>query len=504
MLKELRAKLEALRQRAAAKAAEARDDMAPDAVRKIEDEHQAILKEIGDTEKRIAEIEAEEARQASHSTEREAALVAERARAAEITSLAVRHAMPEAFAPEHINKGTKIEDVRTIVLEEVAKRTGGTHISPRVQVLTDEGDTIRQAVGTAILLRANPRAVEVKADDPSRNFRGMTLLEAGRAFVEETQGVKLRGLGRRELAGVLLGLDRAAGMLSTSDFPNILANVASKRLRDAYQAAPQNWKLISRQSNNPDFKTKSVVQLSNLPTFSKVKEGGEYSYAALSDGAASYALATYGKIVPITRQTLINDDLGAFDRIPTLLGRGAAETEASIFWALFTANTNTGATMEDGHPLFDATNHGNYTSSGTDISVTSLDIGRQAMRTQKGFGASAEPLNLAPKFLLVSPAKETKAQMFIASITATKGGDVNPFANSLTQITEARLSGNGWYLTADPALIDTIEYAYLEGEEGLYTETRIGFEVDGIEVKGRLDFAAHIIDYRGFYYNAGA
>jgi hypothetical protein len=59
-------------------------------------------------------------------------------------------------------------------------------------------------------------------------------------------------------------------------------------------------------------------------------------------------------------------------------------------------------------------------------------------------------------------------------------------------------------LIADPATIDTIEYAYLEGEEGVFTEQRVGFEVDGIEVKGRLDFAAKAIDWRGMYYNPGA
>ena len=58
-------------------------------------------------------------------------------------------------------------------------------------------------------------------------------------------------------------------------------------------------------------------------------------------------------------------------------------------------------------------------------------------------------------------------------------------------------------MIGDPAVMDTIEYAYLDGQEGVYTEQRAGFEVDGIEIKGRLDFAAKAIDFRNMAKNAG-
>jgi hypothetical protein len=53
-------------------------------------------------------------------------------------------------------------------------------------------------------------------------------------------------------------------------------------------------------------------------------------------------------------------------------------------------------------------------------------------------------------------------------------------------------------------MIDTIEYSYLEGQEGVFMDTRMGFDVDGMELKGRLDFAAKALDWRGIYKNAGA
>jgi hypothetical protein len=146
--------------------------------------------------------------------------------------------------------------------------------------------------------------------------------------------------------------------------------------------------------------------------------------------------------------------------------------------------------------------------AGTAITVAALNAGRAAMRKQKGLAAKAadaEPLNLKPAFIVVSPDKETEAQQFLATtLYPAQNSQVNPFAGSMEQITEARLTGNAWYLFADPATIDTIEYGYLEGEEGLYTEQRLGFDVDGLEIKGRLDFAAKAIDWRGMYSNPGA
>lgn len=504
-----------LKTRAAAKLAELKDGLAPEAATRIEAEHAELVRDISS----VAEaISAEERRAPTASPAPASAaadLAAERTRSAEITRLAVKHGMPVDFASRHIADGTSLDTVRGLVLDAVAARSEATLGTTRgvAEIGRDEGDTIRNAVEAAIMLRANPRAITTETAegralvDQAREWRGMGMLEIGREYFERTTGSRLRGLSKMDLAGRLLNLDGGVGLgrrdLSTSDFPAILANVIAKRLRSAYQVAPQNWKKLARQSNAPDFKPKAVVQLSNLPNLKQIREGGEYTHAALADGQETYALATYGRIVVVTRQTLINDDLGAFDRLPMLLGRAAAETEAAAFWAILTGNPN----MNDATALFHA-NHGNLAASGAAISIAALNAARAAMRKQKGLAkkaADAEPLNLTPAFLVVSPDKETEAQQFLATtLYPNQNSQVNPFAGSMLQITEARLTGNTWYVFADPASIDTIEYAYLEGEEGLYTEQRLGFEVDGIEIKGRLDFAAKAIDWRGMYQNPGA
>jgi HK97 family phage prohead protease len=396
--------------------------------------------------------------------------------------------------------------VRKALQAKIAERQAAARARQPGPTVTEGFDLRRKRValvGNALEHMVNPRTT-LEAD--AHPYRGLRLSELARVYLAE-EGFDVRGLGRMDIATLALKgslpfelQSRAAGMHSTSDFPLILANAVTKRLRDAYNQAPSLWKSFSRQSNAPDFKSKYVVLLSEAPRFTKVYEGGEYKYGKLSEDGTNYAIATYGVIVAITRQAIINDDLGAFDRIPSLYGRAAMDNESDIVWALITANP----TMSDGNALFSSA-HGNLTGTGTAISITSLGVARALFRAQKNIGA-LEYLNLTPRFLVVPPEQEALALQYTAQYTPATAANVNVFA-SLEVIVEPRLSANSstaWYLIADPAQIDVIEFGYLEGQQGLYTETRNGFEVDGIEIKARDDFGAQVIDWRGLYKNAGA
>ena len=116
------------------------------------------------------------------------------------------------------------------------------------------------------------------------------------------------------------------------------------------------------------------------------------------------------------------------------------------------------------------------------------------------------PIDASPKFLIVPAALETAGQKLLASIQATTTADVNVFS-TLELVVDPRLdaaSATAWYLAADPALIDTIEYAHLDGADGVMVETQVGWEVDGMEFKVRDDFGCGILDWRGLYRANGA
>lgn len=440
----------------------------------------------------------------SSDAEARAAAEAKRAERKRITEIrtAARHLGLEGEIVERaLEDDTSADEFRQRAIEEIAKRQEKTHPGPGGPGI-DVGEDLtrqgaREGVRNALLHRGDPGRNELT--DSGRAYRGMSLLDMARHF-HEAHGVKVRGLNKRELAGVALGLEVRAGMHSTSDFPLILADVVGKSLRRSYDEAPQTFQPWARRTTLPDFREVKRTQFGEAPQLVKVPEGAEYTYGSIGEGREVYALATYGRIFAVTRETLINDDLDALQRIPMLYGRSARDLESDLVYAHFLSNP----AMGDGVVLFH-TDHGNV-GTGT-ISIANVGAGRKAMRKQKGVDGK-QRINVQAKFLLVPAALETEADQFVSTnFRADQQGNINPFAGRLQSIAEPRLDDTSeleWYLAADPAAIDTLEYGYLEGEEGVAVEHKVGFETDGLQVKARLDFGVKVIDHRGFYRSSGA
>ena len=429
------------------------------------------------------------------------ATASERKRASAIRRFA-RALGVEQLVNEHVDAGTSIDEFRELALAEKERTTA----PPPGQPIGVEGgeDLSRRHAGdglrNAILHRADPAHHELT--EVGRLFRGRRLLEMGREYLRR-HGEEVDDLTPMELASRLLGLDsgmrgRSGGMHSTSDFPLILADVSGKSLRAAYDEAPQTFQPISRRVSLPDFKPVKRNQLGEAPQLLKVSEGGEFTRGTLGEGKEQYALATYGRVFPITRQTLINDDMDAFSRTPAMFGVQARELESDLVWAEFLT-----AVMSDSNALF----HNAHGNSGTGIiDITGLGLGRKAMRKQTGLDGRTK-ISVQAKYLLVPVALETTAEQFVSkNLRADSAGNINVFAGRLEVLAEPRLDDDdddAWYLAASSGQIDTMEYAYLDGENGPVLESRLGFDVDGIELKARHDFAAKVIDWRGFYKSDG-
>jgi phage major head subunit gpT-like protein len=431
-----------------------------------------------------------------------AAQQTERQRVLGITNLANAHGMPAEFLSNHISSGTELSQVQSLILADLSQRSAANPTNPmRGEVTRDRFDSVRVGLGQALQYRvqANIGSKTRVELNEGKEFRGFTLLEMCRAYLQ-AQGVKEMPENRMSLVAAALGFERLAGQHSTSDFPNILANVANKSLLQGYEYANPTYRVWSRRSTASDFKSISRVQFGDFPTLTKVNEGGEFKYGSIGEGAEAYALATYGRIVAITRQAIINDDLDAFSRVPMNIGAAAAYLENFTVYQILIAN----AAMRDGVALFHAS-HGNLAGSNSAISIASLGLGRAAMRKQKGLDGTTM-LNLTPKFLIVPPELETVAlQQTSNEYVPEAPGNVNVFKGTLTPVVDSQLtSATNWFMATDPNLGNTVEYSFLEGQEGVYTEQRVGFEVDGIEIKARLDFAAKGLDWRGLYKNVGA
>lgn len=420
----------------------------------------------------------------------------ERKRVNEI-GLAVRTAkLPEAFAAGLVEKGVSIDAARALIIEEWSKQVPPPGVGVRVEAGSqDESATRNLSIESAILHRFDPK--KFKAEHNARSYVNLSFLEIARELLE-AKGEKTRGYSKMELAG------RA---ITTSDLPGIVANVANKSLRDAYESAPQTFRPFTREAELPDFKPVSRTQLGDAPQLEPVGEDGEIKRGSISDGVESYKLGTFAKILPITRQTIINDDMGAITRIPMLFGRAAADLESDLLYALFSANGGLGQTlMVDSTAVFNAAKHKNLAATGAVISVAAIGAGRAAMRQQKNL--QGRPINVTPKFLLVPTAIETLADQFVTTaMLANQPSATNPFAGRLQVLSEPRLdavSATAWYLMAEYGQIDICEIAYLQGQKGVFFETRQGFDVEGLEFKARLDIGVKFIDYRGVYKNPGA
>lgn len=414
-------------------------------------------------------------------------------------------ALGHEFAQDLIRANDTTPLTENDLLSRINERLIGG--APRVTVDARAGGSgtesqgYRQALEDSVMLRANPNAAlddvpgrtrDQRLSD-ARELRGMTMMELARDYLGRT-GISMGGMGRLEVAGQALGM--RYGALTTSDFAFALAAVANKRVRAAFQAAPQTFRPLVSTGTLPDFKPTQIVGLGDAPALLLVPENGEFKRGAIADSGLTYRLQTYGRIIPITRQAIVNDDQSLFGRIPTMFGRKASDLESDLVWGLFLSNP----TMADGNALFSAA-HGNLAAAGSAITVASLGAGRQAMRQQTSNEGNF--LNIAPTYLIVGPAKEVEAQQMLAAVTANQNSQINPFSGSLTLIVEPRITGNQWFLSTSPDAFDTMTLDHLLGQEELFTDTRVGFDVDGVENKARLDVGAALIDWRGFYRNPG-
>lgn len=419
-------------------------------------------------------------------TARDEATKAERKRVSDIQSAVRAAKLGAEFADELIREGVTMDIARQRIIDKWVAQDDSEEIRGiRTGFDSEIQNNVRDGIANALMVRAG---VESDLSDHGRNFAHRSLMEICRDLLERG-GVSTAGMPRHQVA---------ARALSTSDLVYITGALTNRTLLQGYESGRRTFVNVFRRTENADFRDINRVRLSGAPSLEEVKENGEFKYGKLTDEKETYALATYGKILPFTRQSIMNDDLSALTRLPMAFGRAAADLESDLVWKVFLDNDP----LQDGTALFHA-NHSNLAGSGAAPSESTLAAAEQAMMEQ--IGIESRPINVMPAFLIVPPQHKVAAQKLLTAIDPTKTGDVNVYANSMDLVVEARLkSSAAWYLAADYNQVDTIEYCYLEGNQGVYIETREGFNVDGIEIKARHDFAAKAIDYRGLYKNPGA
>jgi HK97 family phage prohead protease len=423
----------------------------------------------------------------------ERVLKSERKRAAGITDICGHFGIDPG---EYIRSGASIGKVNADILEKIRGERPPLKTSnsaSAIQINRDEKEKFRSAVSDGLALRAGAK-VEKPAPG-AEDFRRISMLDLCRTVLERAGQRVSYSDDKMETAG------RA---FSTSDFPLLLSNLADKVLQAGYQEAPATWRSWCATGSLSDFKEAYKLRMSEAPTLEPVYEGGEYKMADFKESEDTYKIGTWGKKFALTRQAIINDDLGAFTRIPTLFGVASGRTINDTVYKLLLSNP---VMKETGKPLFSA-DHQNIGTPGA-LSIATLTEARTKMRRQKGMRADPGVfLNLNPSILVIPPELETIARQLLfstADIGQANPAVINPFHGSLEIVVDATLTDPAaWYLVASSSIIDTMEVAFLDGVQNPVVEQQQGWNVDGIEYKVRLDFGVKVWDYRGIYKNAGA
>lgn len=374
-----------------------------------------------------------------------------------------------------------VEKAREQLLNTIAQQQNPEPSNKdNAHIYAGNGNIVGDSVRASVMARAGYQDYE-----KDNAYNSMTLRELARASLTE-RGVGVATYNPMQMIGM-------AFTHSTSDFGNILLDVANKAILLGWEENDETFGKWTKKGQLSDFKTAHRVGLGAFPSLRKVREGAEYKYVTLDDKGETIALATYGELFSISRQAIINDDMNMLTDVPKKLGEAAKATIGDLVYAVLVDNEK----MSDKKALFSA-DHKNILTGGMDVET--ISAGRTAMRQQK---EGERTLNIRPAFMLVPTTLETQAIQVVKS-GSVKGADVNaniinPVRDLAEIIAEPRLddaSEKDWYMASRQGS-DTIEVAYLNGIDVPYIDQLEGFTSDGVTTKVRIDAGVAPVDYRG-------
>lgn len=371
-----------------------------------------------------------------------------------------------------------------------------------VEVVVDEADKRTARIVQGILARAG--VLHGTEADEAR--QGNTAARQSLIALAEDSliraGINTRNMSRDQIAASVLAVQ------TTSDFPVLLESTLHKMLLTAYRLQPFTWTRFCATGSLSDYRPHNRYHLGSFTDLKPVNEAGEYETGVMSDGAKETIQGRRkGRILQITPEVLVNDDLGAFTRPTQVLGQAAGRTIENDVYALFALNAGAGPTLSDGNPLFHAS-HGNIAATGGAPSVALLDAIRQQMGSQKDPGGN-DYLDIVPQIFLGplslgGVAREINAMEF--NDEAQKNQRRPNIVRGLFRdvIDTPRLSGAAWYVLADPGIEPVFEVAFLDGVQTPTLEQEKNFRTDGLAWKVVHRYGVAAVGAKGIVKNAGA
>lgn len=411
-----------------------------------------------------------------------------------------QHGLPQDQIEKLIKDNATVELARGACLDHLraARPQPG---APSLNLLAP--DLKREDLAAALVLRAGNRKLAETAygapacERAERHCRNLTLMDACRQALA-LAGTPVAGLDRDDVI--------RAGF-STGTLPYILGNAAHKFLLQGWGDASGTWRQICRVISVSDFKAQELLRLQDAGDLEEVPGDGEVPYASRSEDREQLKAKTYARNFAVSRQDIINDDLGVFTNVPLLHGRRAAARLAKLIWAHIMSNP----TMNDTVAFFHAT-HANLNTSHA-LAADTLATAIKAFRNQTD--TNGDPIDVSPRIVAVPPTLEEVAKQLcysdiILPYGGTSGTTRRPVKNiwadgSLRPLVEPRLeaaayTGNStstWYLFADPADLAAVVVGFLAGNENPTLERfDMGPDRFGVTYRVSVDAGVRVAEYR--------
>lgn len=437
-----------------------------------------------------------------------------------------RAAPPSQGADRRVHE---IESVFAAVADKGVERSIAERLKDTAIALGRSADDFKAALWEASLnasrslVGPDPRPVAgvgFSNDDPSviRSRMAAALADAMRPGLARAQGdagwQQYRGLKPSDM---LVALAQARGerdawrhrpalieraFHTTSDFPEILAAAANKVMAADYATAQPTYREIFEEKPFADFKPHRHVAMGDFPSLTEMGEGGEIVLGTVNEKRETIAPKTFSVGITLTRQMLVNDDLGAFADFTSKIGRRVADDENRLAFELLGLNNGDGPLLTDGNARVFASGRGNKAGTPGAITIPNLGAARAAIMKQTTLGGL--PISIGQQMrLLVGPDKELEARQVTATITPNQSNAVNPYAGFIQVVVDPLVPGNRWYLFAQATT--PFVYGFVAGQRAPRIRAfpeMAGY--DGLRIDVVHDFGVGAVDWRGAYYNPGA
>ena len=437
-----------------------------------------------------------------------AAVKAERERVSAIQAICAGE-FPE-IEKQAVSAGWTPEVVTQKVLETLRAERPAANVNIAIHS-KPEGEDMRKTVEAAMCLR-----VGVDADTLEKSY-GAKTVEA--AMVEMDMPLKQVMIECMKMDGIPYsrGFDnetiRAA--FSSVSLPGILSNVANKKLLQSYEAQPVIATKLCSTGDLNDFKETERFRLTDVGDLLPIAPDGEIKDGGLIEEGAKNQLETYGKKFCLTRKMIINDDLGAFMKVPVAMGNRAARLIDQLFFSRLLQNP----TQADGKALFSSAHKNLLGGASSALSAESLKKAIQLYLDQTD--ADGQPIAVEPKYLLVPTAlKHLAVELTRGATLIMSGSDntvrpaINVLADENLQVVSSPYLGNSaytgasqsaWYLFGNPNTIDTFELGFLKGKRTPTVERgETDFNTLGMWFRVYFDLGVREQDHRGMVKANGA